>query len=90
MKNRFYKDKHAIQIGIIRSCEREYQIHTMMYRSEAITMVRYRPSQESAINAPSNGSIVATPDHVFSADAAVAVPSSSGPVRYVIRLDDMP
>jgi hypothetical protein len=89
-ENKIYKHKHAKIIDIIRSREREYCIHTMIYRKEAIKMVRYRPSLESAMNAPSNGSIVATPAHVFSADAAVAIPSPRGPVTYVIRLHVMP
>ena len=44
-------------------------------------MVRYLPSQASATQATSSGSIVATPLHALIAAAAPAVDSPSGPVR---------
>lgn len=67
--------------GEKRTGSEEKEELTTTKRSEARTMVRYRPSQASATHAISSGSMVATPLHALIAAAAPAVDSPSGPVR---------
>lgn len=53
-------------------------------------MVRNRPRNESATNAPRSGNSIAIPDQALMFSAAVAVDCPSGPVRQVIRLELIP
>jgi len=53
-------------------------------------MVLYLPRKESATNAPNKGSNDAVPAHTFTFSAAVAVDWPNGPVKYVIKLEEIP
>lgn len=61
-----------------------------MYREDEIIMVRKRPRNESATKPQRSGRNDTVPLHAFIFAAAAAVDSPSGPVRYVMRFDDIP
>ena len=61
-----------------------------MYREDEIMMVRKRPRNESATELQRSGRNASVPHQALIFAAAAAADSPSGPVRYVMRLDDIP
>lgn len=53
-------------------------------------IVRKRPRNESATNAQRSGRNDTVPIQAFTLAAAAAVDSPNGPVKYIIRFDDIP
>lgn len=65
-------------------------LYTMTYREDEMMIVRKRPRNASATNAQRSGRKETVPLQALTLAAAEAVDSPNGPVKYVIRLVDIP